>query len=737
MNIRIRIILLLVSCCVVDCIFGQNILISTPKTSMVLSAPVNGDLKFLYYGSKLSDTDYQTICSTEKSKISAYPVYGLNCSSEIALAVQHSDGNMSLQMEVADVETSHQEGADLTVVSLKDKVYPFYVKVCYKAYQDVDIIETWTEISHKEKRTILLNQFASAYLPVRRGNVWLSSLYGAWANEGRLVQEPLEPGMKVIKNKDGVRNSHTAHAEVMFSLDGRPAENAGRVIGAALCYSGNYKLRIDTDDSEFHHFYAGINEENSTYHLKNGEVFKTPELALTYSDEGLSGSSRNFHRWARLHKLANGTKLRKILLNSWEGVYFKINEAGMKQMMYDISSMGGELFVMDDGWFGDKYPRKTDRTSLGDWVVDHEKLPSEVSGLIDEAKKNNIKFGIWIEPEMANTRSELYEKHPDWVLKAPERELVLGRGGTQVVLDLTNPEVQDFIFNIVDNLMTKYPEIDYIKWDANMGIMNHGSNYLDKDEQSHMYIAYHRGFENICRRIRMKYPELTIQACAQGGGRANYGVLPYFDEFWVSDNTDALQRVYMQWGTSYFFPAIAMASHISAAPNHQTFRSIPLKFRIDVAMSGRLGLEIQPKDMIDNEKELCRKAIADYKEIRPIVQLGDIYRLISPYDKLGLASLMYVSPQKDKAVFYWWKMEHFYNQHLPRVRMAGLNSESKYRIRELNRIDKQSLIFEGQIFSGDYLMANGLEIPYNHVVDKFQRNDYSSRILYLEQVVDN
>lgn len=737
MNIRIRIILLLVSCCVVDCILGQNILISTPKTSMVLSAPVNGDLKFLYYGSKLSDTDYQTICSTEKSKISAYPVYGLNCSSEIALAVQHSDGNMSLQMEVADVETSHQEGADLTVVSLKDKVYPFYVKVCYKAYQDVDIIETWTEISHKEKRTILLNQFASAYLPVRRGNVWLSSLYGAWANEGRLVQEPLEPGMKVIKNKDGVRNSHTAHAEVMFSLDGRPAENAGRVIGAALCYSGNYKLRIDTDDSEFHHFYAGINEENSTYHLKNGEVFKTPELALTYSDEGLSGSSRNFHRWARLHKLANGTKLRKILLNSWEGVYFKINEAGMKQMMYDISSMGGELFVMDDGWFGDKYPRKTDRTSLGDWVVDHEKLPSGVSGLIDEAKKNNIKFGIWIEPEMANTRSELYEKHPDWVLKAPERELVLGRGGTQVVLDLTNPEVQDFIFNIVDNLMTKYPEIDYIKWDANMGIMNHGSNYLDKDEQSHMYIAYHRGFENICRRIRMKYPELTIQACAQGGGRANYGVLPYFDEFWVSDNTDALQRVYMQWGTSYFFPAIAMASHISAAPNHQTFRSIPLKFRIDVAMSGRLGLEIQPKDMIDNEKELCRKAIADYKEIRPIVQLGDIYRLISPYDKLGLASLMYVSPQKDKAVFYWWKMEHFYNQHLPRVRMAGLNSESKYRIRELNRIDKQSLIFEGQIFSGDYLMANGLEIPYNHVVDKFQRNDYSSRILYLEQVVDN
>lgn len=734
MNIRKRILFLISLCYIVNSLFAQNILISTPKTSIMLSAPIGGDLKYLYYGNKLSDADFQSISNTEKGNFFAYPVYGLNCSSETALSVQHGDGNLTLQMVVVSVETTLQDESDLTIISLKDKIYPFYIRVCYRAYKDADVIETWTEISHQEKKTVTLNQFASAYLPVRKGNVWLSSLYGAWANEARLVQEPLEPGMKVIKNKDGVRNSHTAHAEVMFSLDGQPQENDGRVIGAALCYNGNYKLRIDTDESEYHHFYAGINEDNSIYHLKSGEVFRTPALALTYSNEGLSGSSRNFHRWARLHKLANGTKLRKILLNSWEGVYFKINEDGMKQMMSDISSMGGELFVMDDGWFGDKYPRKTDRTSLGDWVVDKEKLPSGIGGLIDEAKKQNIKFGIWIEPEMANTTSELYEKHPDWVLKAPERDLVLGRGGTQVVLDLANPKVQDFVFDIVDNLVTKYPEIDYIKWDANMSITNHGSNYLKNDEQSHMYIAYHRGFENVCQRIRAKYPKLTMQACASGGGRVNYGILPYFDEFWVSDNTDALQRVYMQWGTSYFFPAIAMASHISATRNHQTFRSIPLKFRIDVAMSGRLGMEIQPKDMTDAEKELCRKAIAEYKQIRPVVQLGDIYRLCSPYDKLGVASLMYVSPEKEKAVFFWWKLEHFYNQHLPRVKMVGLNPENKYRIRELNRIDKEPLSFEGQIFSGLYLINNGLEIPYNHVVDRADKNDYSSRVLYLEKV---
>lgn len=714
--------------------WAQNICISTPNTSLVLNAPTGGELKYLYYGNKLSETDLQNIDGAKNCDHTAYPVYGMNCPSETALSVRHADGNMSTQMEIVGVDTDKNAQSTLTTVRLKDKVYPFYIDVCYKAYTNVDMIETWTEISHSEKKPVYLTQFASAYLPVRRGNVWISHLAGSWANEGQLIQEPLQPGMMVIKNKDGVRNSHTSHAEVMFSLDGAPRENEGRVIGAALCYTGNYKLRIDTDDSDYHQFYAGINEENSSYTLTKKEIFRTPAVALTYTDEGLSGASRNFHKWGRMYKLAHGDKVRDILLNSWEGVYFDINQQGMDQMMGDIASMGGELFVMDDGWFGNKYPRKNDTSSLGDWVVDKNKLPDGIEGLIKDAKKHGIKFGLWIEPEMANTTSELYEKHPDWILKAPQRDPVLGRGGTQVVLDLANPEVQDFVFKVVDDLMTQHPDLAYIKWDANMPIMNHGSNYLTADNQSHMYIEYHRGFEKVCQRIRAKYPDLVIQACASGGGRANYGYLPYFDEFWVSDNTDALQRVYMQWGTSYFFPAIAMASHISAAPNHQTFRTIPLKYRIDVAMSGRLGMEIQPKNMTDEEKDLCRKAIADYKKIRPIVQLGDIYRLVSPYDHQGVASLMYTSPEKDKAVFYWWKTEHFVNQHLPRVTMAGLDPEKTYRITELNRIDNQPLAFEGKTYSGAYLMKNGLEIPYNHIVDYHKQNDYSSRVLYLEEV---
>jgi len=716
-------------------IWAQPVHISTNKTSLVLDATEGETLTFAYYGDKINDSEIDNMLAAGTPKKDAYPAYGMQCIAETALSAVHVDGNMTLQLVVNGVKRSTESnGAKVTTITLKDLSYPFVVNVHYRTYPNKEIIETWTDMSHQEKGVVKLTQFASGYLPIRVGNVWVSHLYGSWANEARVDEEPLQHGMLVIKNKDGARNTHTSHPEVMISLDGKPQENTGRVIGAALCYSGNYKLRFDTGDEDYHWFFAGINEENSEYHLQKGETFVTPVLALTYSKEGLGGVSRNFHRWAREYKLAHGNKLRKILLNSWEGVYFNINEAGMDQMMADIASMGGELFVMDDGWFGDKYPRKNDSSSLGDWVVDTNKLPNGINGLLQNAKKHGIRFGIWIEPEMTNTVSELYEKHPEYIIKPSNREPNLGRGGTQVVLDLSNPKVQDLVFQVVDTLMTNYPEIDYIKWDANAPIMNHGSQYLTKDNQSHLYIEYHRGLEKVLKRIRAKYPDVTIQDCASGGGRANYGLLPYFDEFWVSDDTDALQRIYMQWGTSYFFPAIAMASHISAAPNHQTFRSIPIKYRVDVAMSGRLGIEIQPKNMTEDEKALVKNAVAEYKQIRDIVQFGDQYRLLNPNEKKGAASMMFVSEDKTRSVFYWWKTETFCDQHLPRVTMNGLDSQKQYKVHELNRIDNKPLPFEGRIFSGDFLMNNGLEMPLNHDVDYNKRNDYASRVLYLEEV---
>ena len=503
-------------------VWAEQVVIQTKNTTMVLNVEGNKQPQYVYFGTRLSDYDLQNMQFPRNGRMDAYPAYGMNCPAEAAIAMRHADGNMSTVLVADYVDEIEGDGNNREYrIRLVDPVYPVTVDLCYRAVYDEDIIETWTEIQNGEKKPVTLTQFASCSLPIRRGNVWLSHFYGSWANEARLVEEPILAGQKVIKNKDGARNSHTDHAEVMFSLDGKARENSGDVIGAALCYSGNYQLKVETDDTEYHYFFAGINPDNSEYHLKKGETFITPKVALSFSKCGLSGVSRNFHKWGRKYMLAHGDKERKILLNSWEGVYFDINQKGMDQMMGDIASMGGELFVMDDGWFGDKYPRKTDNSSLGDWVVDKNKLPEGIEGLLRDAKKHGIKFGIWIEPEMTNSVSELYDAHPDWIIKAPKRDAVQGRGGTQLILDMSNPKVQDFVFSVVDNLMTKYPEIDYIKWDANMPILNHGSQYLTMNDQSHLYIEYHRGLEKTCKRIRAKYPDLTIQACASGGGRAN------------------------------------------------------------------------------------------------------------------------------------------------------------------------------------------------------------------------
>ena len=727
--------LVLLHCNVEHCL-AEYFRVRTSGMEMILDAPVGGDLQIRYFGPSLSQADFENIQYSGIKPYDAYPAYGRltvhEPGFEPALSVTHADGNMSTELIVEGVGVfAEPSGAEVTRVCMKDKVYPFGVHVCFRAYPDVDMIETWTEISNNEKRPVLLRRFDSGFLPVRLGDTWISHLSGGGNNEGLLIQEPLTRGMKVIKNKDGNRNSHTAHAEVMFSLDGKPRENEGRVIGAALCYGGNYELRVDTVYEDWHFFYAGINPDNSEYHLSKGETFITPVLAYTYSAEGLSGASRNFHKWGRKYKLAHGSAERKILLNSWEGVYFDIKQSEMEQMMADIASMGGELFVMDDGWFGAKYPRNNAKGGLGDWVVDARKLPGGIDFLVETARRHGIKFGIWIEPEMVNVRSEVYEKHPDWIINAPERELATGRGDAQLMLDLGNPEVQDHVFGIFDRIMSENPEIDYVKWDANMSVLSHGSQYLPSDRQSHLLIEYHRGFAKVCERIRAKYPDVTVQACASGGGRANWGILPWFDEFWVSDNTDALQRIYIQWGTSYFFPAIAMGSHISAVPNRHLARTTSLKYRIDVAMSGRLGMELQPKHMTAQEKDMCRRAIAEYKEIRPVVQFGDIYRLASPYEGKNFASMMYCSEDKSKAVFYWWKLETFFDEHLPKVTMAGLDPSKLYLVRELNRIDSRPLPYEGKKFSGRFLMETGLEIPYTHNVEKKDRNDWSSRVLYL------
>ena len=694
MNIKSKFGYLCCASLLTTSLWAQDVLISTRNTSLLLDAPVGGEVRFIYYGDKLSTSDAATLLETEQKTFSAYPVYGLNCPSESALSVTHGDGNMTLQLEVIKVDTRKEQTADITTIRLKDKVYPFYMNLCYRTYPDADIIETWTEITHEEKKAITLNRFASAYLPIWKGDVWVSHLYGSWANEAQLAQEPLRPGIKMIKNKDGIRNSHTAHAEVMISLDGKPKENTGSVIGAALCYSGNYKLFFDTDDSDYHHFFAGINEENSAYTLKAKESFRTPELALTYSKDGLSGSSRNFHAWARKHKIANGATARKILLNSWEGVYFDINQEGMDQMMSDIQSMGGELFVMDDGWFGH---RNDDKSSLGDWFVNEDKIKGGLKHLVDEVNRIGLKFGIWFEPEMISPDSKLYAEHQDWCIHIPGRHRTTVR--SQLVLDFSRKEVRDYIYEQMKAILSS-ANIEYVKWDMNRQLSEVGNEVLPPERQREIWHRYVLGVYEMQERLLTDFPDLLLENCAGGGSRFDAGMLYYSPQIWTSDDTDAIERLKIQYGTSMCYPCSCFGAHVSDSPNHCVGRITPFETRGHVAMSGTFGYELDVTKISDDDKYAIKEQIEEFNKYNPLVRTGDYYRIGDPFANDRFDAWQFVAKDKSETLLEYVQVLKEPSVFLHRVKLKGLEKGCYYRHEQT-----------GRVYSAELLMNSGFDIP--------------------------
>ena len=689
--------------------WADNYIVSTPHTSLVVTADKGKAPLFQFYGSKVTNAQ-EVFDAGMDLKQPSYPAFGLHTEGEKAVTIQQPDGNMTLDLVVDRVEQTTDSEGRLLRIEMRDKVYPVKVTQVFKAYNQTDVISTWVEIQNNGRKTVKLLKYNSAFISLPRGDNYMSHQHGAWAAENFEEEERLTNGQKVISNRNGLQNTQQDSPSLMISENGRLSETCGKVLGATLAWPGNYKLKVDAKNTSLS-LIAGINEEESAYLLEGGRTFTTPELCMTFSDEGKGGVSRALHRWARQYKLNQGSTPRDILLNSWEGVYFNISENKMKEMMKDWASIGGELFVMDDGWFGDKYPRNDGRQGLGDWMVNTKNLPNGIGALVKEATADGMKFGIWIEPEMSDTKSELFEKHPDWVLRGKKRELSTGRGGSQIVLDLTNPKVQDFVFHVVDDLMTENPDIAYIKWDCNAPLMDYGSPYLPADKQSQIYVDYQLGLIKTLKRIRAKYPKLVMQDCSSGGGRINYGLLPYFEEFWGSDDTDAKMRLFIQWGELNYFPAMAMAAHVSAERNHQTGRLTPIKFRMDLAMTGRLGMELQPSQMSKEDFNFAKRGIAAYKQIRDVVQMGDLYRLHSPYEGDGVASLMYVSEDKSRAAFFAYNYNYLINQKIPAVQLGGLDPDRNYRIKDLTPWNvKKPCSLDGKVISGKTLMAVGLNL---------------------------
>lgn len=498
----------------------------------------------------------------------------------------------------------------------------------------------------------------------------------------------------------------------------------------ALAWSGNWRLRFEKNPGQPLAIQAGHHPHLSRYRLAQGESLSTPRLILNHSSHGKGPASRNLHRWARAYGIRGGSETRRILLNSWEGAYFTFDDELIKRMMSDAARTGIELFVLDDGWFGLKHPRDCSLAGLGDWRVNTRKLKGGLQGLIDHAQQEAIDFGIWVEPEMVNPASELYEDHPDWVIELPHRTHRLQR--TQLCLDLANPAVQDFIYLTIDTLLARHPGISYIKWDCNRAISDPGSNHLAAARQEHLAIDYVQGYYEVLRRLTAKHPAVTFQACGSGGGRTDYGSLQYHHEAWTSDNTDAKERIRMQWSLNPIYPAIVTAAHVTEVPNHQTGRVTPLKYRFDVAMTGRLGFELRPERVPAEDMEFSRQALAVYKSIRPLVQFGDLYRLHSPFAG-DLAALMYVLDGRDgeagEAVLFAFTLDKDLPACPGRIHLRGLDPQQRYQLSELNPAKPNTPLtrYHGQALGGDFLMHEGLAIPWS-------KGDYESVVIHLRAI---
>nr|WP_275141142.1 alpha-galactosidase [Elizabethkingia meningoseptica] len=679
------------------------IIISTQNTALVYTLDAKNQLSQLYFGQSMKNTSDYAL--KKPNNLPALVTEGTGAVREPSFGVLHADNNPSLELQYIKHTTKSEGNVQTTEIQLKDPQYDFYVSLNFKAYQNENVIEQWAEIRHQEKKAVVLEHYASAFLQLNAQNYYLTHFFGDWANEMRMEESLLPEGIHSIESKLGTRATNFDLPSFMLSLDKPAAEESGNVLAGTLAWSGNFKLGFENirHSEDFGHLLQvlpGINNYASDYVLAPNTTFTTPSFIYTYSYTGKGQASRNLHQWATQYGIYKGTENKSTLLNNWEATYFKFDEQKLTSLLGDAQNLGVDVFLLDDGWFGNKYPRNNDNAGLGDWEANRKKLPNGLPFLVNEAKKRQVKFGIWIEPEMVNPKSELYEKHPDWILKLANRSENLRR--TQLVLDLANPKVQEHVFKVVDNILQENPEIGYIKWDCNRYMTNSFSAYL-KDKQSNLYIDYTLGLYKVLQRIRDKYPNVEMMWCSGGGGRAEYGGLKYTNEFWPSDNTDPLQRIFIQYGYSYFFPMGIQCAHVTS------WGKQPLKFKLDVAMSGKLGFDIRVDEMNDQELKLSQNALKNYKNLQDLINNGEMYRLIAPYNN-HQAAWMLTDKNKNKAVLYAYNMNTLLGDYFAPVYFQGLDPDKKYLLKELNleNEDKPQLPQNGKTFSGDYLMKAGL-----------------------------
>lgn len=616
--------------------------------------------------------------------------------------------------------TEREEEAQTLILTLKDEVTEIQLELLYTIFAKGGILARSARFLNIGTETVHLLSAMSLCLDLPDcGYEWVQ-FSGAWARERHVKIRTLEQGIQAVDSMRG----HSSHEHNPFIILKRPSadEFQGEAIGFSLIYSGNFLAQAEVDTHDTTRILLGINPSGFDWKLSPGEAFQTPEAVMVYSSRGMNDMSQTFHRLYQ-KRLARGywrDRVRPVLINNWEATYFDFTEDRLVEIAKKAKESGVELFVLDDGWFG---KRCNDFTGLGDWIANPERLANGITGLAERIEDLGMKFGLWFEPEMVNQNSDLYRAHPDWILQAPNRTNSLGRH--QCVLDFSRKEIVDCIYEMMAKILRE-AKVSYIKWDMNRSITECYSAALPADRQGEVFHRYILGVYDLYERLTSEFPHVLFESCASGGGRFDPGMLYYAPQGWASDDTDAVERLKIQYGTSYCYPISSIGSHVSVAPNHQVYRKTPLHTRANTAYFGTFGYELDLNRLSPKEQEEVNEQIKFMKAYREILQFGTFYRLCSPFDG-NITAWMAVNDEKTTAIVGWYRVLNGVNLPFSRIRLDGLKKDLEY-----------SVSGKPGTFYGDELMNLGLitsDISSGQAASEEEGSfDFDSRIYVIKAV---